>query len=66
MAVPARKQAMFWGIGFALFAWMLWALGSTLVPFVLGAAIAICSIRSPTGWSGWVSAGWPRRRSSRC
>ncbi len=40
MAVPARKQAMFWGIGFALFAWMLWALGSTLVPFVLGAAIA--------------------------
>jgi predicted PurR-regulated permease PerM len=40
MAVPARKQAMFWGIGFALLALMLWALGSTLVPFMLGAAIA--------------------------
>ena len=40
MAVTARKQAMFWGIGFLLLALTLWALGSTLVPFMLGAAIA--------------------------
>ncbi|HMQ92715.1 MAG TPA: AI-2E family transporter [Amaricoccus sp.] len=40
MAVSARKQVMFWGIGFLLLALTLWALGSTLAPFMLGAAIA--------------------------
>jgi predicted PurR-regulated permease PerM len=40
MAVSARKQLQFWGIGFALFCLVFWLLGSTLLPFLLGAGMA--------------------------
>ena len=40
MAVSARKQLQFWGIGFALLCLVLWLLGSTLLPFLLGAGMA--------------------------
>jgi predicted PurR-regulated permease PerM len=40
MAVSADRQLRFWGIGFAVFVAMLWLLGSTLLPFLLGAALA--------------------------
>jgi predicted PurR-regulated permease PerM len=40
MAVDARRQLQFWGIGFAVFVAVLWLLGSTLLPFLLGAALA--------------------------
>ena len=40
MALSARKQLQFWGIGFALLCVALWLLGSTLLPFLLGAAMA--------------------------
>ncbi len=40
MAVSPRRQAQFWGIGFATFALVLWLLGSTLLPFLLGAGLA--------------------------
>jgi predicted PurR-regulated permease PerM len=40
MAVSARKQLQFWGFGFALICLVLWVLGSTLLPFLLGAGMA--------------------------
>ena len=40
MAVDARRQLQFWGVGFAIFVVVLWLLGSTLLPFLLGAALA--------------------------
>lgn len=40
MAVSPRAQMQFWGIGLALFLAVLWLLGSTLLPFLLGAALA--------------------------
>lgn len=40
MAVNARQQVQFWGIGFAVLALVLWLLGSTLLPFLLGAGLA--------------------------
>ena len=40
MAVDARRQLQFWGIGLAVFVLVLWLLGSTLLPFLLGAAVA--------------------------
>lgn len=40
MAVSARRQAQFWGIGFVTLALVLWLLGSTLLPFLLGAGMA--------------------------
>jgi len=40
MAVSARKQLQFWGIGFVLLCLVLWLLGSTLLPFLLGAGMA--------------------------
>jgi predicted PurR-regulated permease PerM len=40
VAVSARKQLQFWGIGFALFCLVFWLLGSTLLPFLLGAGMA--------------------------
>lgn len=40
MPVSRRRQLRFWGIGFVAFALVLWLLGSTLVPFIAGAAIA--------------------------
>ncbi|WP_111430891.1 AI-2E family transporter [Rhodobacteraceae bacterium DSL-40] len=38
--VSRRKQLWFWGIGLVMFVAVLWTLGNTLLPFVLGAAIA--------------------------
>jgi predicted PurR-regulated permease PerM len=38
--VSARRQLQFWGIGFALFCLVFWLLGSTLLPFLLGAGMA--------------------------
>jgi len=35
-----REQAGYWGIGLAIFAFLLWWLADALLPFVLGAAIA--------------------------
>lgn len=40
MAVSARQQLRFWGIAFAVLIAVLWLLGGTLLPFLLGAAIA--------------------------
>ena len=40
MAVSANRQLRFWGIAFAVLVLVLWLLGSTLLPFLLGAAIA--------------------------
>jgi len=40
MAVSAGRQMLFWGVGLALFAAFMWALGATLVPYIAGAAIA--------------------------
>ena len=36
----AKRQLQFWGIGLAIFVLVLWLLGSTLLPFLLGAALA--------------------------
>lgn len=40
MAVSARRQAQFWGLGFLFLVLVLWLLGSTLLPFLLGAGLA--------------------------
>jgi len=40
MAVSARQQAQFWGIGLLVLVLVLWLLGSTLLPFLLGAGLA--------------------------
>lgn len=40
MAVDANRQLRFWGIGFAVLVAALWLLGHTLLPFLLGAALA--------------------------
>lgn len=40
MAVGARQQLRFWGIAFAILIAVLWLLGGTLLPFLLGAGIA--------------------------
>ena len=40
MAVSAKQQLRFWGIAFAVLILVLWLLGGTLLPFLLGAAIA--------------------------
>ncbi len=40
MAVDANRQLRFWSIAFAVLVVALWLLGSTLLPFLLGAAIA--------------------------
>jgi predicted PurR-regulated permease PerM len=40
MAVTAKRQLQFWGAAFAVFVLFMWALGSTLLPFIAGAAIA--------------------------
>ncbi len=40
MAVSADRQLRFWGIAAVVFILVLWLLGSTLLPFLLGAAIA--------------------------
>ena len=40
MAVDPKRQLQFWGIGLVIFVLVLWLLGSTLLPFLLGAALA--------------------------
>ena len=40
MAVSAKQQLRFWGIAFAVLILVLWLLGGTLLPFLLGAGIA--------------------------
>jgi predicted PurR-regulated permease PerM len=40
MAVSARQQLRFWGIAFVVLILVLWLLGGTLLPFLLGAGIA--------------------------
>jgi predicted PurR-regulated permease PerM len=38
--LPVKEQARWWGIGLAFAAFIMWALGNVLLPFVAGAAIA--------------------------
>jgi len=40
MAVSPRRQLTFWGVGFGLLLLVMWLLGSTLLPFLIGAAMA--------------------------
>jgi predicted PurR-regulated permease PerM len=40
MALPSQKQFQYWGIAAAVFAFLLWALGAVLTPFILGSVIA--------------------------
>lgn len=40
MALPAQKQAQYWGLAAAIFFALLWFLGDVLVPFLIGSAIA--------------------------
>ena len=40
MAVNAKTQLRFWGIAFVVLIALLWLLGGTLLPFLLGAAVA--------------------------
>ena len=40
MAVPARKQALYWGIAAGVLLLTLWLLGDVLLPFMLGGAVA--------------------------
>jgi len=40
MAITVRDQAKWWGIGFVAVALVLWLLGSVILPFITGAAIA--------------------------
>lgn len=40
MALPLRDQARYWGIALLAFFVVLWALGSVILPFVVGGALA--------------------------
>jgi predicted PurR-regulated permease PerM len=40
MALPSQKQFQYWGLAAAVFAFLLWALGTVLTPFILGSVIA--------------------------
>lgn len=40
MALPIRDQAKYWGIALAVFFVLLWFLGSVLLPFIVGGALA--------------------------
>lgn len=40
MALPVRQQATYWGIAAAVFLIVLWGLGSVMLPFLLGGALA--------------------------
>jgi predicted PurR-regulated permease PerM len=40
MALPIRDQARYWGIALVAFFVVLWALGSVILPFVVGGALA--------------------------
>ena len=40
MGLPVREQVKYWGITAAVFLFALWILGSVILPFVIGGAIA--------------------------
>ena len=40
MALPIREQAKYWGIALVVFFLALWALGSVMLPFLVGGALA--------------------------
>lgn len=40
MALPVRQQVTYWGIATAVFLFLLWALGTVILPFLVGGAIA--------------------------
>lgn len=40
MALPARQQLVYWGVAALVFCAVLWGLGSVLLPFIVGGAIA--------------------------
>ncbi|MGY8791009.1 MAG: AI-2E family transporter, partial [Pseudomonadales bacterium] len=40
MALPISTQLKYWGISAVIFSFVLWLLGNTLIPFILGGAIA--------------------------
>ena len=40
MALPVRQQAQYWGIATAVFFALLWGLGTVILPFILGGAVA--------------------------
>ncbi len=40
MALPAKKQLIYWSIALVALAVVIWTLGNVLLPFILGAAIA--------------------------
>ena len=40
MALPIRDQAKYWGVALAVFFIALWFLGSVLLPFIVGGALA--------------------------
>jgi predicted PurR-regulated permease PerM len=40
MALPVRQQAKYWGIAAVVFFVMLWGLGTVILPFLVGGAIA--------------------------
>ena len=40
MGLPVRLQALYWGIAAAVFFLALWGMGSVLLPFLVGGAIA--------------------------
>jgi len=40
MALPVSQQLKYWGIAFAVFLLLLWAMGHVLLPFLVGGAIA--------------------------
>ena len=42
MALTVSSQLRYWGISAVIFCLILWFLGNTLLPFILGGAIAYC------------------------
>lgn len=40
MALPVRQQAQYWGIAAAVFFALLWGLGTVILPFLVGGAVA--------------------------
>lgn len=40
MALPARQQALYWSLSFAVFLLLLYVLGDVIMPFLVGSAIA--------------------------
>ena len=40
MALPVRQQMTYWGLAFATLLILLWALGSVILPFLVGGAVA--------------------------